>query len=92
MDKVYQVKSGYVVREIAGECLAIPVNCEEGAPEQIVILNVVSKYLWEQMESGKTFDELLQGVKDTFEDVSEDEASCDINEFLDKLNELNLLK
>lgn len=89
---VFKIKSGYVVRDIAGEYLAVPVNCEEGAPEQIVILNVVSKFLWEQMETGKSFQELLDGVMSNFEDVDPVEAKQDIAEFLAQLKNLNLLK
>ena len=50
----YKVKPGYVLREIAEEYLAVPV----GTGGEIVILNPVSKLLWERMQAPQTLDEL----------------------------------
>lgn len=87
--KCYCIKTGYVVREIAGECLAVPVDASCGA--HIVILNPVSKFLWEQLATEKSFEELLKAVLDNY-NVAESEAKNDLVEFLIQLEEKNLLK
>ena len=57
-EKKYVIKQGYVTREIAGEYIAVPVDSSCGTG--IVILNPVSKFLWEELREEKTFDELLE--------------------------------
>lgn len=85
----YSVKQGFVVREIAGEFIAVPVDSSCGA--NIVILNPVSKFLWEQLRSEKTFDELLNAMLENFSGVTAEEAGADLKDFLNQLEENNLL-
>ena len=80
----YKVKPGYVLREIAEEYLAVPV----GTGGEIVILNPVSKLLWERMQAPQTLDELTAAVTD---EVDPAEARNDILAFLTNLKNSNLL-
>ena len=82
----YKVKPGYVLREIADEYLAVPV----GTGGEIVILNPVSKLLWERMQESQTLDELTAAVTDEYE-VDPAEARNDILAFLTNLKNSNLL-
>lgn len=82
----YKVKPGYVLREIADEYLAVPV----GTGGEIVILNPVSKLLWERMQASQTLDELTAAVTDEYE-VDPVEARNDILAFLTNLKNSNLL-
>ena len=81
-NKKYSIKPGYVLREIAGEFMAIPVSAENTS--DIVVLNPVSAILWEELQAEKTIDELADVVCSKF-DISKDEASADIKEFVDFL-------
>lgn len=83
----YKVKSGYVLREIADEFLAVPI----GTGGDIVILNPVSKLLWECLQAPKTIDELVSAVKAEF-DVEEAVAKEDIVAFLESLKSNNLIE
>lgn len=87
-NKKYGVKQGYIVREIAGEFIAVPVDSSCGT--NIVVLNPVSKFLWELMKTEKTFDELLDAMLNNY-DVSKEEAETDLNDFLKQLTESGLL-
>ena len=49
-EKTYRIKAKYIMREIAGEFLAIPLGAGDGNTSQIVILNPVSKLLWEELQ------------------------------------------
>lgn len=83
----YSVKKEYVLREIAGEYLAVPT---EGGGE-IVILNPVSRLLWEAMEKApQTVDDLTALVCNDFE-IDPATARNDIIEFLDNLKKNNLI-
>ena len=88
-NKKYIIQQGFVVREIAGEFIAVPVDSSCGT--SIVVLNPVSKFLWEELRSEKTFDELLDAMLKNY-DVSREEAETDLKEFLAQLTENGLIK
>ncbi len=87
-NKKYTIKQGYVAREVAGEFIAVPVDSSVGS--SIIVLNEVSKFLWDELKSAKTFDELLDAVMKNY-DVSKEEAETDLKEFLMQLIENGLL-
>lgn len=87
-NKKFRVKQGYVAREIAGEYIAVPVDSSCGV--HIVVLNPVSKFLWDELKTEKTFDELLDAMLKSY-DVSAEEAEKDLKEFLMQLIENGLL-
>ncbi|MBQ9851050.1 MAG: PqqD family protein [Clostridia bacterium] len=88
-NKKYIIKQGFVVREIAGEFIAVPVDSSCGT--SIIVLNPVSKFLWEELRSEKSFDELLDAMLKNY-DVSREEAETDLKEFLAQLTENGLIK
>jgi hypothetical protein len=90
-NKVYSLKGNYVLRQIAGEYLAVPISNEAGDDANIVILNPVSQIIWGKLENGADFNEILNAVTEEF-DVSDEEATNDIKEFLNGLEEAKLLK
>lgn len=90
-NKIYSLKGNYVLRQIAGEYLAVPISNEAGDDANIVILNPVSQIIWGKLENGADFNEILNAVTEEF-DVSDEEATDDIKEFLNGLEEAKLLK
>ncbi len=86
-NKKYRIKQGYIAREIAGEYIAVPVDSSVGP--NIVVLNEVSKLLWDELKTEKTFDELLNVVIAKYE-VSKEEAETDLKDFLAQLTENGL--
>lgn len=86
----YQVKSGYILREIAGEYLAIPVELAGDDELHMAVLNEQGKFLWEQLLQPKTLPQLTCAMTDCYE-VSEEEARADIMEFINHLSENQLL-
>ena len=87
-NKKYTVKQGYVAREIAGEFIAVPVDNSVGS--NIIVLNEVSKFLWDELKSEKTFDELLNAMLGNY-DVPKEEAEADLKDFLMQLVENGVL-
>lgn len=88
-NKKYRLKPGYVLREIAGEHLAIPVTAENS--EDIVVLNPVSAILWKELETEKTISELTDKICENF-DIPREEAEADIAEFVQALVEKNVVE
>ncbi|MBQ8762672.1 MAG: PqqD family protein [Clostridia bacterium] len=89
-ERTYRIKVKYIMREIAGEYLAIPLGAEGENTSQIVILNPVSKLLWEALQSEVTLGELVDKVLSSF-DVSREEAEADTKDFLFELIQLGFL-
>lgn len=90
-NKIYSLKDNYILRQIAGEFLAVPINNEAEDNTNIVILNPVSEIIWKKLEGGADFSDILNAVTGEF-NVEKEEASADIKEFLDGLEEAGLLK
>lgn len=89
-EQKYRLKPGYVLRELGGEYLAIPVDLEGEPDTRVAMLNPVAKLLWEQLDSEKTVAELVSAVMEEFE-VEEEEAKQDVLEFLGRLEEHRFL-
>lgn len=81
----------FVVRQVMDSIVAIPVGQTALQLNGMILLNAVSKVIWECLERGTDTDGILTAVTDTFA-VSEEEARTDILEFLDKLRSLQLLE
>ena len=88
--RCYRIKEGYCIREICGEGLVIPVSQETIEENQMSILSPVARFLWDRLEKGQTFGDLLAAVLAEYE-VGRDEAAADITEFLTELNARNYL-
>ena len=89
-NETFKIKSGYVLREIEGEFLAIPFAPELNS-SNIIILNPVSGLLWEKLQTGCSVSELVNAVTENFA-VDSTTAQSDIEEFLQTLKENNMLE
>lgn len=81
----------FVIRQIMDDIVAIPVGQTALGLNGMILLNDVSKVIWDRLEAGAELAELISAVTDGFE-VSPEEAQGDIQEFLDKLQKLQLLE
>ena len=87
----YRVRPGYVVREVAGEYLLIPVIMQEDLAAQMAVLNESGKFLWEQLQQEKTVADLIAAMTEEY-DVSPEEAREDILEFINLLQRNKLVQ
>ena len=81
----------FVVRQVMDNIVAIPVGQTALQLNGMILLNDVSKIIWDCLERGTNLEDAVKAVTDAF-DVSADEAQADITEFCDKLRELQLLE
>ena len=80
------VVPGFVVRQIAGETVAIPA----GALSGLLALNGSGKLLFELLQSPQTEDSLVQSLLEQYE-IDEATARADVAEFLQTLRENGVL-
>lgn len=85
-----KLRGEFVVRQVMDNIVAIPVGQTSLRLNAMVLLNDVSKIIWDCLEQGSNLESVVKAVTDAF-DVSADEAQTDILEFCDKLRKLQLL-
>ena len=81
----------FVVRKILDNTVILPVGQTALRLNGMILLNDVSKVIWECLEQGTNLENIVTAVTDRFE-VSADEAQADILEFCEKLRKLQLLE
>ena len=80
----------FVLREVAGETVVIPVGETALKLNGMILLNPVSRVLWEQLQQETDLPGLVKAVTEQFE-VTAEEARPDIEEFLENLQKADLL-
>lgn len=86
-----KLKGEFVLREVAGEIIAIPVGKTALNFNGMLCINAVSAEIWKGLQEGKTKAEILENILAEF-DVSREEAAADLDVFLRQLSENNLLE
>lgn len=86
-----KLRGEFVVRKVMDNTVAIPVGQTALELNGMILLNDVSKVIWECLEQGTDIEHTVTAITDRFE-VSANEAREDILEFWDKLQKLHLLE
>ena len=86
-----KVKKDYLLRNVAGSNIVVPVG--EGSLDfsGVITLNEVGAFLWESLKEDRDLDGLVKALCSEY-DVDEATARTDISEFLDKLRGADLLE
>lgn len=80
----------FIIRQIMDDIVAIPVGQTARDMNGMILLNDVSKVIWECLEQETNLEDIVTAVTDAFE-VSNEEAQADVLEFLEKLRGFSLL-
>lgn len=86
-----KIKEGYLVREVAGSTLAIPVGEEAGSFGGMLRLNETGVFLWRLLEKEATVDSLVDALLGEYEGVDRDTAAKDVEAFLVSLRKNGIL-
>ena len=86
-----KLQGEFVVRQVMDQIVAIPVGQTALRLNGMILLNDVSKVIWDCLEQKTTLDSIVNAVTNAF-DVSADEAQTDILDFCDRLRKLQLLE
>lgn len=81
---------GFLIREVAGETVAIPSGEAAHHLSGLVVINGCGRFLFEQLQTEQTEQSLLNAMTDVYE-VDKETALADIREFLDILRENDML-
>ena len=88
-----KIKSGFVLEKVGGEYLAVAVGERAVDFEGMVRLNGTGAFFWNIMaDKDITKDELVEAVLSNFVDVSREQVSGDVDNFVKTLSDGGILE
>lgn len=87
-----KIKDGFVLKEIAGSYVVVPVGQNLVDFSSMITTNETGAFLWQELQNGADKEELLKKTMAEYEGVSEEEVIADIDEFISSLKENNILE
>ena len=85
-----KIKEGYLLREVAGSNIVVPVGSGNMDFSGVITLNEVCSFIWKQLEKDATKEDILNNLLDEY-DVDKATAERDVDEFINKLKGAELL-
>ena len=85
-----KIKSGFVVRKIANQYMAVPGGARAKELHGMIGLNETAAFLWEQLKEERTEEELVQALLAEYE-VEEEQASRSVKRFHELLKQEGVL-
>lgn len=79
-----KIKEGYVLREVAGTWIVLPLSSKTISFKGMLTLNNSGIMLWNILEKGCSEENLTDALTSEYE-VSEEQAKADVEEFIAKL-------
>ena len=85
-----QIKKELIKREIAGETILVPVGKTVYDANGLFVMNELGAFIWELLPQAQTEEEICRAVMEEYE-VSAEEVSQDVSEFLQMLRKMDIL-
>lgn len=83
-----KIKEGYLLKEIAGNYVVVPVGNVDF--DGMISLNETGVFIWKKLENNVSFDSLLKDFLSEY-DVDESTAKADLNAFISKMKAEGLI-
>jgi hypothetical protein len=85
------VKNANIVRrDIADEIILVPIRGDLADMQRIFALDATSDFIWQQMDGNRSVGDIHAAVLNHF-DVESDQAASDLNTFIGKLLDADLI-
>lgn len=84
------LKKELIRRDIAGDTVLIPVGKSVYESNGMFILTEVGAFIWDLLPTAESEEELLKAILEEY-DVEQEIAEKDLNEFLGKLRQMEIL-
>ena len=85
-----KLKYTFAVNEVAGQFVAVPIDCEYGE-QSIIKTNETGAYILDLLKNDITFQDIIANIKENFDVSDTDEVENWVNEFLQTLKNANVL-
>lgn len=86
-----KVKNGFVLRQVVGSWMIVPIGEQAAAINGIISLNETAAAIWKCLEKGSTLENIVETLCNEFE-VEKEEAEEAVNEFIAELKEKDILE
>lgn len=86
-----KIKGEFVLREIAGDTILVPVGQTALKMNGMITLDPVAAVIWKALEEEQSREAILEQILDQFE-VTEETAGKDLDEFLTQMKNADLLE
>ena len=86
-----KIKEGFVLKSIADSHIVVPLGSQVVDFSSIIKLTDTGAFLWSKLSSDTTSDELVSALTAEY-DVDTDTALRDVNTFISKLRDADLLE
>ena len=87
-----KIKEGFILREIAGSYVVVPVGQNLVDFSSMITLNETAAFLWKCLADGSDEDTLCEKLLSEYDGVTKEDALADIKEFINILEEKNILE
>lgn len=84
VQEIFQIKNKYVVQDMDGELILVPLSSQVARMNQMFVLNELGKFIWENILENSSEEQIIEAILKNFE-VEKITAQTDLNNFLDKL-------
>ena len=85
-----KIKKELVKRDIAGDIVLVPGGKTVYDANGLFVMNEVGEFLWDRLSEAESAEDLANAVVQEY-DVGIEEARRDIEEFLDKLRQMDII-
>ena len=85
-----KISEDFVLRQVADTWVVLPLKTDTVDFNGMIRLNGSGALLWKTLEQGATREELVQALTSRY-DVSREEATRDVDEFIETLNKVGCL-
>lgn len=86
-----KIKNGFILREIAGQHMAVAVGARARELHGMMGMNETAAFLWKKLENETTEDALTEALLEEYE-IDEPKARQTIGEFIVRLREEGVLE
>jgi hypothetical protein len=84
MGKIYAKNADFVQREVAGECILVPVRRQLTDINSLYVLNETAAAVWKRLDGKRPMQDIVGDIAQQF-DVAVEQLEKDINAFIEDL-------
>ena len=88
---MYRTRPGVVLTEIAGEYMLVSARALQDICPPFTQINESSAFLWRQIETGATLEQLRTAVESEYEIEDREAAEAAIRAFVQQMQDMNYL-
>lgn len=81
-----RARDGFMIQKMLNDYMIIAVGESSRTFHSIIQTNETGAFYWHMIEQGTTPDMLIRAAMERFEDLDEDTAKADIQEFLERIS------